>query len=89
LSTPRSVLSVLSCVAIASSGLGCSLLAPSDAELMGGGAHDAAGDAGDGGAHDGSPGADAACLAAGEFCNGMPTQCCSHTCNGAAGKKCD
>ena len=95
----RNVVSVVLGMVLASSGVGCSFLAPSDAELMGGGAHDAAGDA-EGGAHDGaasdgsSDGSldatpDAACLVLGEFCNGMPSRCCSGTCNGAAGRKCD
>jgi hypothetical protein len=44
---------------------------------------DEAGDASDDG------GFDAGCLPAGAFCNGVPTRCCSGTCNGAAGKKCD
>lgn len=95
----RNVVSVVLGIVLASSGLGCSFLAPSDAELMGGGMHDAAGDA-EGGPQDGAAtdagsdgsrdgGADAACLVVGDFCSGMPSRCCSGACNGAAGKKCD
>ncbi len=87
--------SVVLGMVLASSGVGCSFLAPSDTELMGGGAHDAAGDA-EGGAHDGAASdgsldatTDAACLVLGNFCSGMPSRCCSGTCNGAAGRKCD
>lgn len=70
---------------------GCSLLAPSDAELMGGAAKDAAGDADSdaGDASDEGGGFDSGCLPTGAFCNGVPARCCSATCNGAAGKKCD
>ena len=74
----------------------CSLLAPSDADLMKGNlsadasddADDAASDASDDA--DGADGArDAACIPLGFFCNGQPQRCCSGTCNSAAGKKCD
>jgi hypothetical protein len=100
----------------------CSLLAPSDAELMGGksngdaSADDGASDAGD--AADALPDGDRGdaacrataetctvdgdccsafcnagkcvdCIAAGFFCNGAVTRCCSHTCNAGGGHKCD
>jgi hypothetical protein len=77
----------------------CTLLAPSDAELMGGNHPDAAADGeaggGDGagpstdGSADGSPPADTGpCLGPGLFCNGDNSLCCSGMCNAAAGKKC-
>ena len=76
----------------------CSLLAPSDADLMKGNqsldasdAADASDDASGEASDDAADGArDAAeCLPLGFFCNGQPQRCCSGTCNGAAGKKCD
>ena len=70
----------------------CSLLAPSDAELMGGvhpdgAAFDAAidGDALPGDA----PMRPDVCLPPGFSCNGDPAVCCSGTCNAAGGHKCD
>jgi hypothetical protein len=67
------------------------LLAPSDAELMGGLRPDGAADdaADEGGADDAGAIEGGMCLAAGLFCNGDPTKCCSHTCNAAGGRKCD
>ena len=75
----------------------CSLLAPSDAELMKGNpdasdasdaSDDASREASDDAAADGAREA-AECLPFGFFCNGQPQRCCAGTCNGAAGKKCD
>jgi hypothetical protein len=109
----RAFVVLAACVVL---GTHCSLLAPSDSELMGGRAvsdasspQDArAGDArvdgdapacraetqdctvdGDCCSASCSGGKCAACLAAGQFCNGVPARCCSGACNGAAGKKCD
>jgi hypothetical protein len=82
---------------------GCSLLAPSDSELMGGAkdggaSGDGASEAGgDGGADDAASDVvdtdvvlgDGGCLPAGFFCNGVPSKCCSGTCNAGGGHKCD
>ncbi len=73
---PRTIAAVVIAAGIAH----CSLVAPSDQELMGGnkgsGSGGGGGDAGRSDAMDGSQGGDAACNQAGDCCN-TTAQCCS------------
>jgi hypothetical protein len=86
-------LSLLSLALLFAATSRCSLLAPSDAELMGGvhpdgATRDATADGDSSPAPDASPRPDA-CLPAGFSCNGDPTVCCTGTCMAAGGHKCD